>query len=206
GNRGALGMFRETLLVYRQTRSDGNACGQNPEPVSEAQRSEGAGDVRDTFYAKDAAVAGDLRGWAEGFLEIVRGLDRGRAFRVVQLTDHIEGIEGRIGSRAAIAEVVGQQGAPASAEADAALRQPFFGIEKIGGTAEIRWAGAAANLSGKLRVQGEDGINVEGVRGDEEFLARVAGALLEPGDVLIAGKKGILAVGALPGPVGNPFW
>ena len=80
-------------------------------------------------------------------------------------------------ARVAGAEVVGEQGAPAGAETDAAV---------------------------EVGVEGEDLLDVEGVGGDEALGARVAAAGLEPGDVLVAGEEGILAVAALAGPVGDP--
>jgi hypothetical protein len=77
----------------------------------------------------------------------------------------------------AVAEVVGEEGAPAGAETDAAV---------------------------EVVVELDDGGGVEAVGGDEALGARVLAAGLKPCDVLVAGEEGVLGVDALAGPVGYP--
>src|ERR1700679_3456803 len=77
----------------------------------------------------------------------------------------------------AVAEVVGEEGAPAGAETDAAV---------------------------EVVVELDDGGGVEAVGGDEALGAGVLAAGLKPGDVLVAGEEGVFGVDALAGPVSYP--
>src|SRR5215468_491066 len=161
--------------------------------------------IRNALHAKHATVAGNFLRWAERFLKIVGQLDRGVALGIVELANQVKGVKRSVGLGAAIAKIVGQKRAPAGAETDAALGSPLAGIEKIGRAAKVRRLGSVAHGPGEMRVQAQEGVHVEGVGSDEALLTRVAAALLEPGDVLVASQVRILAVGALPRPGGDPF-
>ncbi len=137
-------------------------------------------------------------------MEVVGEFDGGAAVDIVEFADQAERIEAGISQRVTIAKIIGEQSAPASAEADAAAGEPFFFVEEIGGLAEIGRLRAVLERAGKVGVELEDGVSIERVGGDEEFLAGIAAAGFEPGDVLVTGEEGILAVGALAGPVGDP--
>src|SRR4029077_12438100 len=82
---------------------------------------------------------------------------------------------------------------------------PLFFVREIAGVAEIGGSVTRVDLSGKVGVKAEDGVGVEAIGGDEEFLARVATSFFQPGDVFVAGEERILAVGALAGPIGHPI-
>lgn len=66
------------------------------------------GDIGYAGGAKDAAVALDVGGGAQGFLEIVGEFDGGAAIGFVELADEAEWIEGFVPVRIAIAEIVGE--------------------------------------------------------------------------------------------------
>src|SRR5580700_2085144 len=57
-----------------------------------------------------------------------------------------------------------------------------------------------------MGVQTEDGVDIQGVRGDETLLTRIAVAFLKPSDVLVASEKRVFAVSTLAGPIGDPVW
>ena len=128
-----------------------------------------------------SAVAGDEVGGAGGLVGVVREFDGGDAVGAGEFADERDGVEGFLtGGRAAgvaVAKVVGEEGAPAGGETDAAV---------------------------EVVVEVDDGGGVEAVGGDEALGARILAALEEPGDVFVAGEKGIFGVGALTGPVGYP--
>lgn len=162
------------------------------------------GRAGDALEAEDAPVALDLLGRAERLVEVVRELDGGTAIDLVELADKAEGIETAIALRVAVAEIVGEQCAPACAETDAGLGEPLLRIEKVGGAAEICGGGAVEEPAGEPGVKAENLVHVERVGGDEELLAGVAAPLLQPRDVFVPGDVRVLAVGALAGPVGDP--
>ena len=58
-------------------------------------------------------------------MEIVGEFDGGTAVGFIEFADEVERIEGRIAVGIAVAEIVGKQGAPTGAEADAASGMPL---------------------------------------------------------------------------------
>ena len=126
---------------------------------------------------EDAAVAGDEVGGAGGFAGVVGELDGGDAVGAGEFADQRDGLEGVFVAGVAAAEVVGEEGAPAGGETDAAV---------------------------EVGVELGDGGGVEAVGGDEALGAGILAARIEPGDVLVAGEEGVFGVDALAGPLGYP--
>ena len=119
----------------------------------------------DAGEAEDALVALDFSAGAKSFLEIVGKFYGGAAVGIVELADQAEGIEIHATVRIAIAEIVGQERAPAGAETNAAAGGPLFPIEKVAGLAEIGGSVACVNFPGEMGVQGENSVGVEAVGG-----------------------------------------
>ena len=130
--------------------------------------------MRGDGAAEGVAVAGDFGGGAGGFAGVVGELDGGDAVGAGEFADERNGGEGVFVAGVAVAEVVGEQRAPAGGETDAAV---------------------------EVLVEADDVVDVEAVGGDEALLARVFAALQQPGDVLVAGDEGIFGVDALTGPM-----
>src|SRR5579863_3819257 len=120
------------------------------------------------------------------------------------LADQTDGVKSGAAAGVTAAEVVGEEGAPSSAEANAGSGDPFSLIQEVGGGAEIRGGGARLNRAAKIGVEAEDLVHVEGVGRDDQFLFWVAAASLEPLYIFVAGHVGILAINALAGPVDGP--
>ena len=90
------------------------------------------------WAAEDAAVAFDGVCWPGGFIGVVAQLDGGNAVGAGELADQADGLEGVLAARMTFAEVVGEQRAPASGEADAAVEvlmqaDDLGGVETVGG-------------------------------------------------------------------------
>ena len=75
---------------------------------------------------------------------------------------------------------------------------------EIGRAAKILRGGSAGQRSAEICVQAEDVINVERIGGDDQLLAWIPAAGLEPRDIFISGYIRIFAVDALAGPIGGP--
>jgi len=118
--------------------------------------------------------------------------------------DQADGIEPGAAAGIAAAEIVGEERAPASAEANAAAGSPFAAIVEVGGAAKIADRNAAGQSSAKVSMQAEDVVDVEGIGSDDTFVMRIAAAGVQPCDVFISGYVWILAVDALTFPVGDP--
>lgn len=86
---------------------------------------------------EDVSIALDFFGGAEGLLVIVRELYGRVSVYVVHFADEAERVESVVALWIAVAEIVGEERAPASAEADTALGLPFGSIKKIAGRAEV---------------------------------------------------------------------
>ena len=110
-------------------------------------------------------------------LALSESLTVGTPSALVSLQTRLMGSKVVFAAGVAVAEVVGEQRAPAGGEADAAV---------------------------EVVVQGDDVVDVEAVGGDEALAAGILAALQQPGDVLVAGDEGVFGVDALAGPVGDP--
>src|ERR1700722_5882487 len=119
---------------------------------------------RKHWRAEDAAVARNEFRRAGGFVGIVGKCDNGDSVGAGELADQRDGLESIFTTRMTAAEVVGEQGAPAVGETDAAV---------------------------EVLVQANDLVGVQAVGGDEALAARVLSMAYEPVDVFIAGNKGI---------------
>ena len=96
------------------------------------------GDVCHTREAEEASVAFHFFRGAESLLEVIGQLHGWPPFDVIQLADQAQRMERVIALRISVAEIIGQQRAPAGAEADASFAHPFLLIEEIPRIAEIR--------------------------------------------------------------------
>src|SRR5579859_3032177 len=159
----------------------------------------------DAGEPEDALVTLDFSARTERFLEIVGKLHGGPAVGVVELADQAQRVEIHAAVGIAVAEIVGQQRAPARAEADAAAGRPLLFVHEVAGLAKIGGSISRMNFSGKMGVQAKNCVGVKPIRGDKKFLTRVAAAFFEPGNVFVAREKRILAVRALTGPVRHPI-
>ena len=121
----------------------------------------------DAGQAEHALIALDLVGGTERFLKVVGEFHRRVAIGVVELADKIYGIEGVAALRIAVAKIIGQQGAPACAETDAALGNPFTLIEEVACLPKIGGRSAVADGPGKIGMQSQNRVHIERVRGDE---------------------------------------
>jgi len=105
----------------------------------------------------------NLVGGTQRFFKIVGKFYRGFAFDFIEFAYQAYRIEIATSLRIAIAKIVGKQGAPTGAETDASFGNPFSLVEKIAGLPEIGRRSPVANGSGKMGMQAENGIHIEGV-------------------------------------------
>src|SRR5258708_11078947 len=126
-----------------------------------------SGRVGDAGKPEYPPIALNLVAGTQGFFKIVGKFYRGFALDVVEFAHQAYRIEIATALRIAIAKIVGQQSAPTRAETDASFGNPFSLVEKVAGLPEIARRSAVANGSGKMGMQTENGIHIEGVRSNE---------------------------------------
>src|SRR5271156_833022 len=125
---------------------------------SRNQRSAG-----DACGAKHAAVAFNLIRRPQRLRVIVGELDCRLAFGVGDLANQTDGIKAAAAVRITAPEIVGEQSAPAGAEADPAARLPLLLIQKIGGSTEIFGCHARLKRPAKIGVQAQYFVNVQAI-------------------------------------------
>ncbi len=94
-------------------------------------------DVANSHRSEHAAVAFDFHRRAERLCVIIGKLDGWTAFDAGDFADQADGIEAAVAAGIAAAEIVGEQRAPARAEANAAAGSPLAPIFEVGCAAEI---------------------------------------------------------------------
>src|SRR5215831_20698779 len=128
-------------------------------------------------HLEDAPVAGDVGGRAHGLHGIVGELYRRSAVGRHHLADDGERIEPPLGSEPT--EIIGEQGAPAIADAHVAM---------------------------EMVVNALDGVHVQAIGKDQQLLTRVLMAPPPPGDGDLSAFNGVAGIDADAGPTCHPVW
>src|SRR5271163_1857288 len=89
-------------------------------------------DVTNSDGAEDAAVAVDFHRWTERFRIIIGKLYRGAAFDAGHFADQADGVEAGVTAGIAAAKIIGEERAPAGAEANAAAGSPLATVVEVG--------------------------------------------------------------------------
>src|SRR5580693_132487 len=163
------------------------------------------GDVAHSGRTEHSAVALHFGERAERLGVIIGKLHGRAAVRTRHFADQTDGIESAAALRIAAAEIVGQQRAPAGAEANTPTGDPLAAIDKIGRGAEIGGCRTVHQYATKVGMQAQYVVDIERVGSDDEFARRVSTVRLQPGDIFVPGRIGTFAVDALSGPIGRPF-
>src|SRR5208283_413389 len=161
--------------------------------------------MSDASEAKHPLIALHLLAGAERFLKVVGKFHGRPAIGIIELAHQTDRIEVTSALRIAVAKIIGKQGAPSRAEADAAFGNPLSSIEKIARLPKIRGRSAIANRAGEVGMQTQNRVHIQGVRSNEKLLPRIAPSLFEPHKIFVACKERIFAVRALPRPVRHPI-
>src|SRR6266481_168642 len=117
--------------------------------------------------AKHQLIALNLFARSQSFLKVVGEFHCRLAIRIVELAHQTYRIEVAAVLRIAVAKIIGQQRAPTRAETDAPLGNPFCLIEKVARLSKIDRRSAVADCPGKMGMQSQNRVHIEGVRSNE---------------------------------------
>src|SRR5579872_4169515 len=143
--------------------------------------------ISDARGSEHALVALNFRRRTERLRIVVGKLDRGSSFDVGNFSDQADGIKIVAAAGIASAKIIGEQRAPAGAESNLTIRNPLALIEKIGRVEEISLGCACLQGAAEIRMEAEYFVDVEGVRGDDEFFPGVAASRFQPFDIFVSG-------------------
>ena len=117
--------------------------------------------------SKHPLIALDLFARPQRLLKVVGKFHGWLAIGIIELAHQTQRVKVVTALRIAVAKIIGQQRAPTRTEPDAALGKPFFLIEKVARLVEIFGRSAIANRPGKMGMQSENRVHIEGVRSNK---------------------------------------
>src|SRR6202044_58471 len=134
------------------------------------------GDVAHSGRTEHSAVPLHLGERAERLGVIIGKLHGRAAVRTRHFADQTDGIESAAALRVAAPEIVGQQRAPAGAEANTPTGDPLAAIDKISRPGEIAGRCTVHQYATKEGRKPQYVVDIERVGSDDKFASRVSAA------------------------------